>query len=118
MTVLRQSGTAQARWLYSDDMTGVDEVSALTQSIGEHAVLAIGKKHLSELSVVINGNDLTARVTVALRKNSDAEQRRALEKLFEVQELFFDEASMTFAFGHDADLPTAQMSEQRQYSFA
>lgn len=99
-------------------MTGVDEVSALTQSIGEHAVSAIGAKHLAELSVVVNGNDLTARVTVALRKNSDAEQRRALEKLFEVQDLFFGDASMTFAFGHDADLPTVQLSEQRQFQFA
>ncbi|WP_136024256.1 hypothetical protein [Microbacterium sp. K27] len=99
-------------------MTGVDEVSALTHSIGEHAVQAIGPKHLAELSVVVNGTDLTARVTVALRKNTEAEQRRALEKLFEVQDLFFDDASMTFAFGHDADLPTAQLSEQRQFQFA
>lgn len=99
-------------------MTGVDEVSALTQSIGEHAVQAIGKKHLSELSVVVNGNDMTARVTVALRKNTDAEQQRALERLFDVQELFFDDASMTFAFGLDADLPAAHLSEQRQFQFA
>lgn len=100
------------------NMTGVDEVSALTQSIGEHAVLAIGTKHLAELSVVVNSNDMTARITVALRKNNDAEQRRALENLFDVQDLFFDDVSMTFAFGIDADLPAARLSEQRQFQFA
>lgn len=79
---------------------------------------AVGKSHLSELSVVVSNIDLTARVTVALRENSDPEQRRALEQLFDVQELFFDDVSMTFAFGHHAGLTEAQTSEQRQFQFA
>lgn len=100
-------------------MTAVDEVSALTQSIGEHAVQAIGAKHLTELSVVVSPIDYTARVVVALRENTDKEQRRALEKFFEVQELFFDDVSMTFGFGTDVDLPTAkQAAGARQFSFA
>jgi len=99
-------------------MTAVDEVSALTQSIGEHAVAAIGAKHLSELSVVVNPFDCSARVVVALQENTEKEQRRALEKLFDVQDLFFDEVSMSFAFGSDIDLPTAHLAGARQYSFA
>lgn len=99
-------------------MTPVDEVSALTQSIGEHAVQAVGAKHLTELSVVVSSIDMTARVTMALRENSDKEQRRALERMFEVQELFFEDVSMTIAFGVDGELPTAQAAGSRQFSYA
>jgi len=99
-------------------MTAVDELSALTQSIGEHAVDAIGPKHLAELSVVVSSIDMSARVTISLRENNEKEQRRALEKLFGVQELFFDDVSMTFGFGEDADLPAAQSTGSRQYSYA
>lgn len=101
-------------------MTAVDEVQALTQSIGEHAVQALGRKHISELSIVVNSNDMSARIVVALRDNTDAEQRRALEKLFEVQELFFDDVSMTFGFGVDLDMPgvDAGLGASRQFSFA
>lgn len=102
--------------LYS--MTAVDEVSALTQSIGEYAVQSIGTKHLVELSVVLSPVDWTARIAVALADNSEKEQSRALDKLFEVQELFFDDVSMTFAFGADGDLPVAQTLGSRQYSYA
>ena len=98
-------------------MSAVDEVQALTQSIGEHAVQAIGREHLAALAVVVNPIDLTARITVGLRENSDYEQQRALEALFEVQELFFEDASMTFGFGVDDGLPT-EGSTQRQYQFA
>jgi hypothetical protein len=99
-------------------MSAVDEVSALTQSIGEHAVSGIGREHISRLSVVVNSNDMTARVVVKLRENSEAEQTHALESLFDVQELFFDEVSMTFAFGHDESLDEARAGVQRAYQYA
>lgn len=99
-------------------MTVADANQALTQSIGEHSVQALGRSHISELSVVLSNIDMTCRVVVALEKNTDKEQRRALNKLFEVQELFFDEVAMSFDFGTENDLPTAHLSSQRQYSFA
>lgn len=99
-------------------MTAVDEVSALTQSIAEHAVQAFGPKHMTQLSVTVSSVDFAARVTVQLRNNTDKEQRRALEKFFDLQDLFFDDVSMTLAFGTDEDLPSAHNVGSRQYSFA
>lgn len=99
-------------------MTAVDEFSALTQSIGEHAVSAIGSEHLRELSVVLSGTDMTARIVVSLRENTQAEQDYALEELFNVQELFFDEVSMTFGFGTETELANAESTARRQFSFA
>ena len=99
-------------------MTAVDEVSALTHSIGEHAVQAIGRKHLAELTVVVSPVDMTARVTIALQDNSEKEQRRALERVFEVQELFFDDVSMTFEFGTGDDLTDARLVGSGQFSYA
>lgn len=104
--------------MYVYNMTAADPNQALTQSIGEHAVQAIGRSHISELTVVLSSIDMTCRVVVALEKNTDKEQRRALNKLFDVQELFFDEVAMSFDFGIEDDLPSAQLSSQRQYSFA
>lgn len=99
-------------------MTAVDEVSALTQSIGEHAVQAIGAKHIADLTVVVMPIDWTARIAVSLESNTEKEQRRALEKLFDVQDLFFDDVSMTFVFGEDLDLPAAHQVGAQQYSYA
>ncbi|MEV7692483.1 hypothetical protein AB0N73_04030 [Microbacterium sp. NPDC089189] len=100
-------------------MTAVDEVSALTQSIGEHAVQAIGRKHLSALSVVVNPIDMTARIAVSLRDSNAKEQARAFEKFFDVQDLFFDDVSMTLVLGVDGnDLPSAVPVGSQQFSFA
>lgn len=99
-------------------MTAVDEVSALTQSIGEYAVQMVGKENLAELAVVLNPADLTARVSLVLKDNNEATQRDALEALFEVQELFFEDASMMFTFGHMRDMEDAEQGAQRQFQYA
>lgn len=99
-------------------MSAVDEIAALTQSIGEHAVQAIGRDNLESLTVVTNANDMTARIAVELIDNNAETQAEALEELFSVQDLFFEEVSMTFAFGVDAIPDGVQVTGQRQYSYA
>ena len=98
-------------------MTEVNELDALTQSIGEHAVQALGEERLSELSVVLYTNDMTCMVTVCLQENTDAEQQEALELLFDVQGLFFEDVSMSFDFGAVDDARVEVSEMQRQFSY-
>jgi hypothetical protein len=99
-------------------MTEVIEFEALTESIGAHAVQALGSERLRELTVVLDINDMTCLVSVCLRKNTDSEQQEALELLFDIQNLFFDEVSMSFDFGTPDSSQVATTEMQRQFSFA
>lgn len=99
------------------DMTEVNELDALTQSIGEHAVQALGEDRLRELSVVLYTHDMTCMVTVCLEENTDAEQQEALESLFDVQGLFFEDVSMSFDFGAVDEASVAVSEMQRQFSY-
>jgi hypothetical protein len=99
-------------------MTAIDANQALAQSIGEHAVQAVDRDTILELTVILNNIDMSCQINVALRDNSDGEQRRVLESLFDVQALFFEEVSLTFDFVRPGDGSMNVLETQRQYSFA
>lgn len=101
--------------------TPVDENQILTQSIGEHAVQAIGADRVHTLRVTFDARDASCIIAFVLENNSDAEQLRAIDRLLDVQLLFIDEASIEFRIDDltDAHEATERHSvSQRQYSYA
>lgn len=101
--------------------TPIDENQILTQSIGEHAVAAIGADRLHSLTVTFDARDAGCTIAFVLEDNSDEEQLRAIDKLLDVQMLFMDEASIEFRIDDIADAEDADdrhSISQRQYSYA
>jgi hypothetical protein len=98
-------------------MAGSDETRALVTSIGEHAVDLIGKENLLGLQVYLGG-DQCADVTVSLRENSDESQREAIVALLGVEDLFYDEAALSFHFVDDIATKGDQRVASAQYSYA
>lgn len=99
-------------------MPALDEFSALTHSIGINAVEAIGARHVTDLSVVVDTVDFTARVFIALAQATEHEQRRAAQNLLDTQDLFSDEVTMVFSFGLNAEISGARSAGSRYYSYA
>lgn len=99
-------------------MPALDEESALTESIGLNGVAAIGARHLTDLSVVVNTADLTARVFISLARTTEYEQRRAAQNLLDTQDLFAKEVTMIFAFGLNAKILGTHSAGSRYYSYA
>lgn len=79
-------------------MTALDEFTALTHAIGEYSVEALGKESLTGLQVLTNPRELSAFITIALEDQSNAEQRRAIAVMFEVEEMYSDEIALTYVF--------------------
>jgi len=100
-------------------MAGMDENSALAASLGEFTVDTIGRESLDGLHVLLDTRAGEAWMIVVLRDNSDAEQRRAIEKLFEVEDVFADEVSLSFVFATEIpDEVRALTSSKAVFSYA
>lgn len=101
--------------------TPMDDNQVLTQSIGEHAVAAIGGERVHALTVTFDSRDSSCVIAFVLEDNSDAEQLRAIDRLLDVQMLFIDEASIEFRIDDVTDPEEAadrHSISQRQYSYA
>ncbi|MEO8527691.1 MAG: hypothetical protein ABI435_01290 [Pseudolysinimonas sp.] len=99
-------------------MAGNDDVRALVSSIGEHAVNMIGKENLLGLEVFLDKEELSAEITVSLRDNTDESQREAIAALFGVEELFYDEAVLSFQFVDDIAAKGDARVARAQFSYA
>ncbi len=98
-------------------MAGLDEGTALAVSLGEHTVDSIGRDHLLGLHLSLNTRACEAHIIVALKDNTDDEQRRAIEKLIEVEESFAEDATVSFVFA--TEIPADVLaSSKAAYSYA
>ncbi|WP_314148439.1 hypothetical protein [uncultured Leifsonia sp.] len=99
-------------------MTGVNDLQALTTSIGEFTVDALGRESIAGLQVVMEAVDHLGHISIALKDNSDAEQKRVLRELFEIERMYYDDAALAFEFvdAVDPDLPAK--SNVPVYSYA
>lgn len=97
-----------------------DHWGYLVESIGLHAVQAVKKEHLASLNVLLDHRTAECNVTVELRDNSGPEQYRAMRALLELEELFRDDATLSFNFVEETEVVEDAPSRvsQRQYSFA
>lgn len=95
------------------------EIRALTTSIGEHSVDNIGKENVRGLQVLYDDLDCSAAITVELADNAEQMQRAALASLIEVEQLFYDEAVLSFHFVDDiAAHGDMRVARKPQYSYA
>ena len=96
----------------------MDENQILTQSIGEHAVTAIGRERLHSLTVTFDARDASCTLAFVLVENTDSEQLRAIEKLLDLQMLFVDEATIEIRIEdvHSEHAEDRHSVSQRQYS--
>ncbi|WP_426624333.1 hypothetical protein ACPPVW_17490 [Leifsonia sp. McL0607] len=99
-------------------MPGLDEFAALTRAIGEYTVEALGKENLSALQVVAHPREFSAFVEIALEDRSDAAQRRAIEVMFEVEQVYWDEIALTYVFVDQIEDTDDVEASQLQYSYA
>lgn len=100
---------------------GIDENQVLTQSIAEHAVTAIGRDRIRQVTVTFDARDASCIVAFVLRDNSDDEQLRAIDKLLDVKLLFIDEAVMDFRINDEVEEGVQcdrHPVSQRQFSIA
>jgi len=99
-------------------MSTLNDLQALTTSIGEYTLDTIGRESVKGLQVMIESIDHQGRVSVALKDNSDAEQKRVLRELFEIEQLYFDEAALSFSFVENLDDVTATEVSAPVFSYA
>lgn len=99
-------------------MVDIDAVRALVTSIGENSVALIGKENLVGLQVYLDAVDDSAEITVSLRNNSDQSQREAIQALLDVEELFYDEAALSFHFVDDITTNGDHRVARALYSYA
>jgi hypothetical protein len=94
----------------------MDELQALTTSIGEYTLDVLGRENLTGLQVTLDKRDRGAFMLIALADGSDEEQRRVIAEMFEVEKVFVDEAVLTYLFvdeimsGATVDASTPQYS--------
>ena len=100
------------------DMTGYDELQALTISIGEHSLNAIGRDNLRAMDVLLDPRTHNATMTIVLRANDDESQTDAIRELFEVERLFADEAVLSYVFAEALDNEKASLNAMPQFSYA
>ncbi|WP_243063167.1 hypothetical protein [Humibacter sp. RRB41] len=99
-------------------MSDVNDLQALTTSIGEYTLDTLGKETVTGLQVSMDGVDHNGRITVALKDNSDAEQKRVLRELFEIEQMYFDEAALSFDFVQDIDEVSLLHPEAKSFIYA
>ncbi|ODA89813.1 hypothetical protein ATY41_03980 [Leifsonia xyli subsp. xyli] len=99
-------------------MAGVNELQLLTTSIGEFAVDAIGRETINGLQVVMEAVDRLGHVSIALKDNSDAEQKRVLRELFDIERMYYDEAALAFQFIHELEPDIAAKANVPVYCYA
>lgn len=99
-------------------MQDLDEVQVLVTAVGEYTLSTLGAANLAGLRVTLDPNEMSAHITVALRDNSDSNQKSVIADLLEVEQLYFDELVMGFSLVNslaDEETPRASVP---QYSFA
>ncbi|MFJ2535845.1 hypothetical protein [Microbacterium maritypicum] len=99
-------------------MTGYDELQALTISIGEHSLTAIGREKLRALEVQLDPRTNHATMTIVLRANDDESQTDALRELFDVEHLFADEVVLSYVFAETLDNEKSSTVTMPQFSYA
>lgn len=99
-------------------MTDTEATRVLVTSIGENAVDLIGRENLVGLQVYLDPVDESAEVTVSLRDNSEEAQREAIIALLDVEELFYDEATISFHFVDDLGAKGDHRVARAQFSYA
>lgn len=99
-------------------MVDVGELQALTRSIGEHSLNAIGQENLSGMQATLDARTLVCTLQLALRSNSSRSQLDAISALGEVEELFFDDAVLAFQFVEKIETGAERQLAQLQYSYS
>jgi hypothetical protein len=99
-------------------MPEMSELQALTTSIGEYALDVIGRNSVEALQIVMEQIDHVGKVTIALSDNSDEEQKRVLRDLFSIEDVYFDEAALTFTFVDGPDAIREPAGAVPQFSYA
>ncbi len=99
-------------------MSGMDELQALAQSIGEYTVDLIGRDNLDALQVTVDRRNRSAQVSIELKKPSDAEQLRVLDVMFELEQMYFEEVVLSYSFVEAIDATADDRETVRQFSYA
>jgi hypothetical protein len=96
----------------------MDEFKILTQSIGEFAVTTVGTENLKGLQLTMRPDDHTGHIAVALVDESDEAQKSVLRSLLEVEQVFFDEAVLSFSFVDHIDRDVDEPETAALFSYA
>lgn len=96
-------------------MTDLSEFRVLAESIGTMTVAEVGRESIKAIGVRVDPSDMTAHITLVPRDTSDAEQKRMIRGMFEVEKVFQDEITLTYVFA-DALVQTASNSRQLAYT--
>lgn len=99
-------------------MAVADELQVLTTSIGEFTVDTLGRDTINGLQIVMEAVDHLGHVSIALKSNTDAEQKRVLRELFEIERMYYDEAALAFEFVDAVDPDLAARENLPVYSYA
>jgi hypothetical protein len=99
-------------------MSGLDEIQALTTSIGEFSLDTIGKSKLRGLRVTLDPRSLNAEMVIVLKKNTDSQQKSVLRSLFEVERVFADDAVLSYHFADDLVDDEATLGMVPLFSYA
>ncbi|QOD93472.1 hypothetical protein [Chryseoglobus sp. 28M-23] len=99
-------------------MSALDEFQALTQSIGEYAADLIGRESLAGLRVTFDRRNRSGQISIALNAPSGDEQLRVISCMFEVEQVFKDEAILSYSFVDGIGDEVEARETIRQYSLA
>jgi hypothetical protein len=94
----------------------LDELQALTQSIGEYAISVIGRENLSGIQVTVDRRNMSAQLSVRLAENSDETQLGVIMALFDVERMYADEVVVSYSFVEEIDVSEETRESVRQYS--
>lgn len=99
-------------------MSVMDEFQALTTSIGEYTVDTIGRVNLRGLQVTMDTRTSSASILVALRDNSDEQQKEALRALLIIEDIYLDEAVLSYRFVDEVTADGQAREVAPRFSFA
>jgi hypothetical protein len=99
-------------------MVDTGELQALTHSIGEHALMALGLENIAGMQATLNPTDLVCILQIALRVNSGQSQLDAIAALGDVEDLFFNEAVISFQFVDEIMKSSEPARSPLQYSYS
>lgn len=93
------------------------DFGALIQSLGEHAVDAIGKPNLEQLTVHGDVANESAEVEICLIDNTWDEQTRVIDLMIDLRLMFMDEISVSYRFT-ELDSCSAAVARRSQFAYA
>ncbi|WP_413456024.1 hypothetical protein ACLQ8T_05980 [Glutamicibacter sp. FR1] len=96
----------------------LDDAEVLVQSIGLHAVSAIGKENLRALEVALDAENGEAHIVVVLQNETEEQILRATDKLNDLQILFLGEVSINWAFEEPGSRTRTVRATEKQYQYA